>query len=178
MKRIMLDLETFGTRPGSVILCIGAVEFGDNEIRSSFYEWIDLRSSADYGLKTDPETVQWWEQQSYDALAELHNLGIPIGEALSVFERYISCLGPEIEVWGNGSDFDNVLLAEAYRIGNRVVPWTFRQNRCYRTLRALVPSIPFAPPVMRHNALQDATAQAKHLMRILDHLSPLTGPQQ
>ena len=40
--QIMLDLETLGTKPDSVIVSIGAVKFSPTEIYDSFYEHVLL----------------------------------------------------------------------------------------------------------------------------------------
>lgn len=65
MKNIMVDLETFGTNPFSMILSIGAVYFdptkvGDAAIKSSFYVTIDPIASGKAGFMTDMSTICWW----------------------------------------------------------------------------------------------------------------------
>ena len=45
----MLDLETLGNKPGSVIVAIGAVKFGGGEIIDSFYERVDAESCVNLG---------------------------------------------------------------------------------------------------------------------------------
>jgi exodeoxyribonuclease VIII len=69
-------------------------------------------------------------------------------------------------VWGNGADFDNVILGNAYLAVNKPRPWSFWNNRCYRTVRAMAPNIDYVRPVIAHHALHDARAQALHLIEI------------
>jgi hypothetical protein len=45
VKNVMIDIETLGTRPGSVILSIGACRFGADGIGEEFYRAIDVLDS-------------------------------------------------------------------------------------------------------------------------------------
>jgi len=54
--QIMLDIETLGTRPGSVITSIGAVKFGGGEITSDFY--ICMVSTTDKLFSNNPNQRQ------------------------------------------------------------------------------------------------------------------------
>lgn len=166
----MLDLETLGHRPGSVIVAIGAVEFGGGEIRREFYERIHVQSCMDAGLKLDASTVLWWMRQSEAARRELLNQErMDLPGALLAFTRFVQgepAGKVDVEMWGNGPGFDNELLVAAYEACGTAVPWTPWQDRCYRTLRALRPHIPFARPEIAHHALHDARAQAIHLMKV------------
>lgn len=183
MNRIMLDLETLGTAPGSVILSIGAVRFDETGILDEFYVNINPESCITARLSMDVSTVMWWMGQSDEARKGLfagEALGLP--EALNEFGKWALRYGtPEAgrvdELWGNGSDFDNVLLAQAYAAAGMPLPWSHRANKCYRTVRGLCPGVMFDKPVIAHNALEDAKAQAAHLLKVLYQLglSPVSG---
>lgn len=166
--RVMLDLETLGTTPGSVILSIGAVRFGGGEILDTFHEIIAPKSCVDLGMNVDIGTVQWWMQQSDEARQQLTLPGSPLKSVLRRFADWLA--DDDSEIWGNGAASDNVWLAEAYRLAGIAQPWSFRGDRCYRTIKNLHPEIEFEPFGTAHNALNDAIAQAKHLMRILPNL--------
>lgn len=76
-------------------------------------------------------------------------------------------------VWGCGSDFDNVILASAYRRCGIDLPWMWWDNRCYRTMKNQFKNC-VAEPVRRgikHNALDDAIHQASHLTLILRYIN-------
>lgn len=73
MRNVMIDLETFGTRPGSVIVSIGAVEFSMDGIGEAYYRAIDVASSLLAGLTIDEITVKWWREQ--DILAQRPLIG-------------------------------------------------------------------------------------------------------
>lgn len=163
--RIMLDLETLGNKPGSVIVAIGAVKFSDGEITSSFYERVDPESCVATGLRMDSATVMWWLRQADEVRLEITRPGKELLEVLSAFALWIG--SDDAEVWGNGAAFDNVILAAAYDSTGLERPWKFWNDRCYRTLKSLRPDVPMDRAGTHHNALDDAESQARHLMAIL-----------
>ena len=173
----MLDIETLGTVPGSVIRTIGAVKFDNDGIISTFYEKIDVNSSIKAGLTMQWDTLQWWMAQSQSALKDIvANDGMHLYTALVRFsdwytERKINPDGSitvdnNIPIWGNGATFDNVLIEEAYRKAEVFIPWNFNVHRCYRTIRLLYPNLPFVRKGVHHNAVDDAISQAEHLIKI------------
>ena len=168
----MLDLETLGNKPGSVIGAIGAVTFGDGKIISEFYQRVDAQSCIDAGLKMDVSTVMWWLAQGGEARAEMVKEGFALQEILRWFSQRLAEASPDPEdvvLWGNGAAFDNVLLAAAYDACRRDRPWKCWNDRCYRTVKALFPAVPFQRVGTHHNALDDARSQAMHLMAIRQH---------
>jgi len=177
----MLDLETLGTSAGCVILSIGCVEFfpDKNTLGDGFYEVISTKSCEDHFLIIDPKTLAWWDTQSPDARVVLEQAateGKPLTEVLINFNRWLANITAikEMRMYGNGSDFDNPILRSAYD-ATGIKPYGFAYGgRCYRTLKSLDeqfgPSYK-APKLMRsgtrHNALDDAKSQARHLMEII-----------
>lgn len=61
MTAVMLDLETWGTAPGSALRSIGACTFipATGETPQTFYRNITRASCEAVGLAVDPETVKW-----------------------------------------------------------------------------------------------------------------------
>lgn len=175
MNRIMIDLETLGTRPGSIILSIGAVRFDlDHGITGEFYTNINVEDAETYDLTITASTVLWWMNQSDEARKALASAKKPLLEALLDFDEWARAAdfkrNPQAdidELWGNGPDFDNALLASAYKAADLEIPWSYRANRCYRTMWSMFPQIPFEKPTTAHNSLEDARAQAIHLRKIL-----------
>lgn len=175
-NHIMLDLETMGTGPDAAIVAIGAVRVFAGQFASDppeFYQRVDLQSAVDYGGVIEPSAVLWWMQQSLQARQAWQDEQRDLAAALSglwVWMRGQSGVSSlrEPVVWGNGAAFDNVILAQAFKCSRGDVPWKFRNDRCYRTLKALFPGVPFRPPAIPHHALEDARAQAEHMRRIAD----------
>jgi inhibitor of KinA sporulation pathway (predicted exonuclease) len=172
MIDIMIDLETMGNGPNAAIIAIGAVEFDPIEqtIGDRFHVHVDLQSAVDTGGVMDPSTVIWWMQQSEQA-RNIFKGTEPwhIAEALQLFSQWMGNRGinkDKLLVWGCGSDFDNVILAAAYRRLNMKTPWSFWNNRCYRTLKAMNPHIKMQRTGTHHNAVDDAESQARHLIEI------------
>ena len=118
MQHIMLDLETMGTGPNAAIVAIGAVEFDLNELTTgrTFYTAIDLVSAVESGGTIDASTVLWWLKQDETARAELTD-GEKMNHqaALWRFASYLKTIVDAKYIWGNGSDFDNVILSNAYK---------------------------------------------------------------
>lgn len=170
---IMLDMETLGTRPGSVILTLALVPFYVPAGESSLplYIKIDPESCKAYGLTTDAHTIKWWERQDPAVKQEAFSGKIDLPYALATVTEYLQQQGDSIYLWGNGSDFDNVLLQAAYEKCGMTVPWSHYNNRCYRTLKNIAKSVPSVPiAVGKHNALVDAKHQAAHAESIFEFL--------
>lgn len=170
--RIMLDLETLGTAPGSAILAIGAVKFGSQHVLSDFYQRVDLRSCLDFGMTIDPDTLMWWMRQDDAARKEITQEGIFLASAIEEFDLWLKreAENTEIEMWGNGAAFDNVLLSSAYHIFRKKRPWNYSNDRCYRTVKNLYPEVEMLQYGYKHHALDDARSQAMHLMNMLPNL--------
>lgn len=172
ITRIMLDLETMGAAPGSAILAIGAVKFGGGQFLSDFYCRIDLESCGVFGMTMDPKTILWWMQQSEEARNEITKEGLILVSAIEEFDMWLKrvSVDTEIEMWGNGAGFDNVLLTNAYDLLRKKRPWKYSNDRCYRTVKNLYPDVQMERTGTHHNALDDARSQAMHLMAMLPNL--------
>lgn len=169
---VILDLETLGTRPGSVILTIGAVLLSKSGIEDNFYRAIQIESCAAAGLKIDPSTLLWWMDQEKPAIdAAFHDeAAITLDQALQEFAIWIPASFAKVPLWGNGANFDNSLLEAAHLAAQLPVPWKYSQDRCFRTLRALHPEIEapeWPTDSIKHHALHDAQHEAEHLYQIL-----------
>lgn len=164
-KHVMVDLETLGTRPHDCILSIGAVEFDlVDGIGREFYTTIDPVASKNLGFKATVSTLEWWSKQSVEAREAAFKGEKHPEEALRMFTAW---LPSDVVLWGNGSDFDNVLLSAAYDRLGFPTPWKFWNNRCYRTMKNLLKGPPLERVGDHHNALDDAKSQANHLIALM-----------
>jgi len=175
---LMLDLETLGVKPGCVILSIAAVPFNIPYDLEPFYCRIDRHSCVAEEMKEDPDTIRWWDKQDAAVRTEAFTGTTNIHVALADFDAYCKSMPTAPRIWGNGSDFDNPILAEAYKICGMKQPWSFRDNMCYRTLKNLFLEIPFTPPLHAHNALEDAKAQAAHAQKIMYWITNRSMPSE
>lgn len=174
MKRVMLDLETLGTRSDSVITSIGAVYFDTNrqELGPEFYVEIVDEDDAQifqYGRTVSTSSIRWWMQQG--ALAKLLFTQKPgqlnTVDALYAFSGFVTANGGVDEVWANGASFDPVILTNLYEAVGIARPFEYQHHRCFRTLKNLNPYIKIGFDGVEHNALDDAKYQARVAMRLL-----------
>ncbi|NRB23152.1 MAG: 3'-5' exoribonuclease [Shewanella sp.] len=176
----MLDLETLSTVPEAAILSIGAVFFDpiNSLLGKEFYQIVVRTNSTLDGTVSD-DTVKWWNSQSPEANSIFTDpSAISLREALVSFDSFIKNNGSEnIQVWGNGSGFDNVILASAYKRNGLKVPWNFRNDRDVRTvvelgrcLRKIDPKESLTMSGLAHNALDDAKFQAQYVNSIFSAL--------
>ena len=168
---VMLDLETMGKGPNAAIVAIGAVEmdFETGKLGREFYRVVDLRTSVLDGGVMDADTVMWWLDQSESARAALKQ-GEELWKVLHHFAIWLEERPRSVKVWGNGAEFDNVILSQAYKHVEKETPWKYYNNRCYRTVKNLFPKIELERTGTHHNALDDAKSQADHLLGIIGSL--------
>jgi len=169
MPEVMLDLETMGVNNNAAIIAIGAVVFDLEKgiLGKSFYYTVDLQSSVDAGGVIDPSTVLWWMGQSNEAGAEFERPGNSIQLVLNLFSAWVPAGS---NMWGNGATADNVWLRSAYERLGLTVPWHYRNDRCFRTVKAMHPPIELEDKGVKHNALADARWQAQYLIKILGNV--------
>lgn len=167
MNNVMLDLEMLGVEPDGFICAIGAVTFDANGIASIFY---DVIKSPEGNGTIDASTVFWWLRQSGGARSafERDDESCPtLIRTLGAFSHWVKGTGAQF-LWGNGAAEDCVWLHQAYKRNGIEPPLGFRQNMCYRTVKNLH-SRPSDEPELTgtaHNALDDATWQALHLINM------------
>jgi len=168
MRGIMLDLETMGVQPTAPIVSIGAVYFENGVVVDFFYRTIDITKTI--GV-IEPQTIKWWLQQDKEAQVDIIKATYSIKEAIYDFTSFYEdhkIEGDNLEVWGNGAGFDNVILRQTYKELNMECPFPFWLDRCYRTIKALNPDVHFSRIGIHHNALNDAQSQAHHLIEIME----------
>lgn len=171
LPHLVIDLETLGTVPGSIVLSIGAafVDLETETVGERFYARIDIEDSKRHGMFEMDSTRRWWEKQdgraTYEALR--HPDRMSLDAALLQFSRFVRSTGGAVQVWGNGSDFDNALLAVAYHKVGQALPWEFWNNRCLRTLRHQHSDVLVRrADDMPHHAMYDALHQAEILLAL------------
>jgi hypothetical protein len=166
----MVDLETMSASHNAAIVSIGAVIFTVKDgIFDEFYTTISLASSVGAGLEMSPQTVLWWMEQDDAARKEVY---APLTNSMGAGLRALSdklAYHKDIRLWGNGATFDNVILRNAYNKAGISAPWSYRHDRCYRTVRSMLDPEGTLKPEnnAKHNALADAECQALHLIAML-----------
>ncbi|WP_435890270.1 3'-5' exoribonuclease domain-containing protein [Escherichia coli] len=176
---LMIDLETMGKNPDAPIISIGAIFFDPQtgDMGPEFSKTIDLETT---GGVIDRDTIKWWLKQSREAQSALLTDEIPLDDALLQLREFIDENSGEffVQVWGNGANFDNVILRRSYERQGIPCPWRYCNDRDVRTIVELgkaidfdaITDIPFEGE--RHNALDDARYQAKYVSAIWQKLIP------
>ncbi len=168
---IVLDIETLDTKPNAAIIALAAVVMTVEHgiLNDDFYEIVDLDSSLKSGGTVDADTLKWWlTVPSESAKAEIiKQRGKPLDKVLTRFSEYMT-RGNSLKVWGNGANFDNVIIRSSYDRLGRICPWTHKQDMCFRTLKGFFPELIVKPPVdKQHIAIEDTRAQATSLLSML-----------
>ena len=164
MKHVMLDLETWGTTPGSALRSIGMVQFDPRTagFGAEFYCNLCREDQELYGATTDQSTVKWWASQSKAAQDVLENDQIKLKDAC---EQVVTCFKKTkvTHVWAQGSNFDPVLLEASMGLCGVKVPWRFYNTRDTRTAYNIASLDPkkITRKGEHHNALEDAKHQVR-----------------
>lgn len=174
MNHCMLDLETWGIRPGCAIRSIGACVFDprSEEIEPWFYQNVTLASCKKMKLHVDPDTVKWWDEQGEAARDVLEVDQLHVKSAVLNFNTWFRQNNAE-SVWGHGAAFDPpVYEAVAHAVGFKA-PWSYKAPRDTRTLFDLTgfrtEDLPFVGT--KHNALDDAVHQARCVQATMKKLN-------
>lgn len=162
---LSVDIETLGTRPGSIVLSVAAVPFDLERglARDVLYRRISVMDSMVNGLVADRDTLNWWASQpreAWDCLAEVkeHRLR-EVFEELAAFVGHFCA--PKCRVWMKGPSFDGVLLQEAALRARTGLPWKYWQERCVRTICDDIAEPERPADNVKHDALSDAMHQAR-----------------
>jgi hypothetical protein len=176
MTHVMFDLETFGTKPGSVLRSIGAAVFDPEtgKVGATYYANIDRASCEAVGLAVDPGTEAWWKKQHPQAQAALLVDPQPLAKVASEFHTFFKANGG-VQIWCQGANFDSVLWEAAVNAvwpSKSFLPWKFWNVRDTRTVYEIAG---FNPDSINragtyHNALDDSLHQIRCLTAAVQSL--------
>lgn len=186
---IVIDIEALSLQTNAHILSIGAIALrNDGEHISHFYSVIDPKL-AQPGRHVDPATVAWWiREPCNDARNAIWGDSAPtdrdIVQALSRLRGWIESVQRkdtlstgDLAVWGNGPEYDNAVLENAFKSLHLDMPWHFYQNQSIRTLRLMHPECKAPFVGVKHHALHDAQHEALMLSSWLRSKAPGTSDE-
>ena len=169
MLHVMIDIETFGTKPWSVIRSIGAVSFDPRDPQDTypheFYVNVDRVSSEAAGMVVEKSVEEWWTRQSQEAQHAFDGKQETIEDTLDMLSRWYRSTGATT-IWAHGSAFDFPILDTAYSfVMNSKPPWHYRR---VRDTRSAYHVLGFDYDSMKregvyHNALADCKHQTSAL---------------
>lgn len=171
MNDLMVDIETLGTGPNSVILSIGAVEFDPvtGKTFDGFFIKINSKDCYKHGLQSDIDTIVWWIKQK----PNLHDFGqgYNLKYSLEQFIYFIITHRAD-NIWANSPSFDLVILKNAFNKVDLQAPWNFRDEKDVRTVSSLFPEIKQNCEFIgeRHNSIDDCKHQIRYLCQMLNKI--------
>ena len=170
MNHLAIDLETLSLEPNAHILSIGAVFFdpATGAMGDSFYVEIDPQYDQP-NAHVSASTAAWWVTQPVGVFPCRGK--VMIGDALRAFIEWIdSNVTPNerLRVYQQG-DRDAMWLVNAAREQRLVMPWSYRDVFCARTLwKHSVVRADFVEYVgVAHNALDDARFVATRMLEVV-----------
>jgi len=170
----MIDLETLGVEPDSVIMTLGAVKFdpfSEVEPHTPLYLRCDVEEQTEtYGRRIDDNTLAWWSKQSQEiqdeAFGDEHER-VTCDDLAKKLNKW--CVGLDY-IWCQGPTFDFTILQNFYKNIKKPCPWNYWQIRDSRTLFAMMPYDPRKDiQESLHNALADCFYQAKCVQKSYKH---------
>lgn len=166
-QNLMVDIETLGRNPGAAIISIGAVLFDEEGLGEEFYAEIDPVDCQAHGLTIDAGTLRWWLSEQSEEAADVIPGGRPLEEVLVEFGTFAM---PCRTVWAKSPIFDVAILERAYEAVGVEAPWDFWQTRDVRTVMSLRSAEELPHGGTKHNALDDAKAQARNVAASVDEV--------
>lgn len=171
MKDVMIDIETLGLTPDSVILSIAAVEFDwhTGETGNTLYYKIDPNQ---FGRFDCPKTRSWWSEQDADAFAEAISGKMLLGDAIQQFAQFSNSQNC---FWSQGTDFDFPILEHAMRFYGVPTPWRYSAKRDTRTVYHVCGFDPksIEREGTHHNALADCHHQIRCVVAALKRIKAI-----
>jgi hypothetical protein len=167
---ISLDLETYGTEPGCVILEIAMVAFDrHNRTRTpfTFHIFPNLDEQVEMGFKINHQTVRWWIDNCPDQWRrQMDAERYPVDQCAHGVTRFVEThTQPEsVLVWAKGAHFDLPILRTLVKD-----PWHFRNIHDLRTLSLAFPHEGLDRDVTKyptHQGLEDALFQAMEVQEL------------
>jgi len=164
----MLDIETLGITPGSIVLEIAAATFDPTGIvLHEFHHRIDVLDSLASGLTADVDTCKWHQARRTDIHAP-EPRPVTLWHAMSALRMFIDMHRP-FNVWAWGMDFERAHLEHLSKLIAQPLPWPYFKSADARTVWNL--AFPGEKPQRRrHTALADVRDQIRDLTDARDHL--------
>ena len=159
----MIDIETLGTEPTSVILSVGGVKFDPFTSIEPFEgkHWkLDVDAQTDKNRLVDDNTLQWWAKQ--DAIIQERAFSTDDRCDVDTFMKDLNkwLVGCET-IWCQGPQFDMVILEDFFKTFEHHMNWFYWQVSDCRTLFKMMPVDPRkAIQENLHDAQADAHWQA------------------
>jgi DNA-binding XRE family transcriptional regulator len=191
---LVIDTETLGTKPDSVILSLGAyfvdvekdIPSFDKIVEDGFYMKFDAKEQIDDGRTVDKATLEWWEKEgdvAKDVLAASDN----DVSYTRLFEGLNNYLKGKTDYWifARSPSFDFTVLDNIRNYNNIESLWPFYHEKDIRTfLDTMLMVLPFEEQwnkfnlpkelwpsdgvITSHHALYDVATDIKRMEVVLE----------
>lgn len=182
-KLAVVDIETLDKTPSAIIFAIGCVviDIQQLEIVNEFYTVVNPNQK---GRTAGNGTPEWWLKQSVESPEAFKQLQASYGVSKTLefvlrdFELFlIEEFGAEkVNMFGNGPEFDNVILDDAFAWAGLKTPWPYWGNQSIRTSNLLMQiagvKVEREFIGIKHHALDDAHHEANLLIDALKLFKP------
>lgn len=170
---LMIDVECAGIGDRGALMSLGCCFFDLQTctIGPTFYRSINLATSVRDGGQIDPATFMFWLSQGQEARDAVRFSTCDVRTVMQEFSDFIAehSRHNDVRPYGNSAKFDLSKIEFACRAAGIKTPWFWTNERCFRTIRNLYPSVVYDPAQKgdaAHHALADAEFQARHLFAI------------
>ncbi len=173
MISVMLDIETIGCKPDSIILNLGALKFDPrvpDSMGSGLYLKLDVNEQIQMGRTMDDATIDWWSKQSEEIKKETFSDEgrCSIDDALHDLTKFLVNVD---EIWSQGPVFDIGILENLYRQKMIPIPWNYWIIRDCRTLFQIHGDKRKHTVNTLHNVFEDCVVQAKAVQEVFKNLN-------
>ncbi len=171
---IMTDIETLASTPDAAVIAIGLCCFKRHEIVETCEILIDPQLAIGH---RDPRTIDWWRQQDPQVLKKMFSGTDEPWRACDKMVNFVKTYEKHLEgFWANPPQFDIIILRNLFDRCGKKFPVHFRKERDFRTLKSFAHAkkIDYQSAyegINKHDAVDDAVAQAKATQIILSAMS-------
>lgn len=182
MTQLMLDIETLSIRSNAAVTSIGYAFF--DQPRGVFANGLYSLRSEDWVGDIDPGTIKWWMLQSSNAKQATFD-GMHVAKVVALELRGLIMEHKPQAVWASDPSFDIVILKNWWDrfITGLPFPVSYKIERSCRTIFDLAKRyhIDYSEAwsgATLHDAMSDATCQARAVQFVQNELDRRMGYQQ
>ena len=187
---VMLDIEAIGEGFGGVVTSIGALQFCPitGATGKEFKVNIAVQSAINKGMHVSQGPLEFWFDQPKEAQQAMFQDAIPIEEALSKMNSWITKLNDpqdedkyfdrrDVYWWANGGNYDFTMVDGCYNAcKSSFRPWSRRNIMDWRTIKHLL-GYRADDSIYEdnlHDALSDCYRQVKMVKETMDIILGVT----
>lgn len=163
MSHMMIDIETLDTTNTAVVIQVGWCLFNATQISKPTEVVMDIQEQIDLGRTISASTLRWWMEQPDIARQKVFcNEDLKDLDYLGTRLRTVIAENEIEHVWSHGPHFDMAILKDL--LGDTV--FHYRSPRDTRTIALLAPDATKPAPITKHDAGDDAYAQAQWMQNV------------